>query len=101
MKLNNRMVVSIAVAAVLTACSVAPERIEPLETARAMVPQVESSTRAGVAATHIADARKALDQANRLADSGGKLPDIEYEAQNAVTHAQIAQAGRRNSKPCC
>ena len=91
MKLNNRMAVSIAVAAVLAACSTAPERIEPLEAARVIVPEVEASARAGVAPTNIANARKSLDEADRLADARGKLADIEFHAQNAVTHAQIAQ----------
>ena len=44
----------------------------------------------GVAATDIANARKSLEAANRLAESKGKLADIEYEANNAVTSAQIA-----------
>lgn len=90
MKLNNRVVVSLAVAAVLSACSAAPERNEALETARTMVPQVEQSQRAGVAALDIANARKSLDAANRLAESKGKITDMEYEAKNAVISAQIA-----------
>jgi outer membrane protein OmpA-like peptidoglycan-associated protein len=55
-----------------------------------MVPQVEQSPRAGVAATDISNARKSLDAANRLAEAKGKRTDIEYEANNAVTSAQIA-----------
>jgi OmpA-OmpF porin, OOP family len=90
MKLNNRIVLSLAVAAVLSACSAAPPRNEALETARSMVPEVEKSSRAGVAAMDIANARKSLDAANRLAESKGKRSDIEYEAHNAVTSAQIA-----------
>jgi OmpA-OmpF porin, OOP family len=90
MKLNKRVVVGLAVAAVLSACSTTPERNEPLETARAMVPGIEASPRAGVAAMDIANARKSLDAANRLAASKGKRSDIEYEAKNAVLSAQIA-----------
>lgn len=89
--MNNRIIITIAVAAVLSACSSTPERIEQLETARTVVPQVESSARSGAAAVNIADARKALDRANRLAEAGAKQPEIEYEAQNAITHAQIAR----------
>jgi OmpA-OmpF porin, OOP family len=90
MKSNNRIAVSLAVAAVLSACSAAPPRNESLETARTMVPAVEQSARAGVAATDIANARTALDAANRLAVAKAKRSDIEFEAQNAVLSAQIA-----------
>jgi outer membrane protein OmpA-like peptidoglycan-associated protein len=90
MKLNKRVVLSVAIAAILSACSAAPPRNESLETARTMVPQVEQSPRAGVAAMDIANARKSLAAANRLAEAKGKRTDIEYEANNAVTSAQIA-----------
>jgi OmpA-OmpF porin, OOP family len=90
MKLNNRVILSVAIAAVLTACSAAPPRNESLEAARTAVPEVEKSPRAGVAATDISNARKSLEAANRLAESKAKRSDIEYEANNAVTSAQIA-----------
>jgi OmpA-OmpF porin, OOP family len=90
MKSSNRVVLSLAVAAVLSACSAAPVRNESLETARTMVPQMESSARAGVAATDIANARTSLDAANRLAAARAKMSDVDYEAQNAVLSAQIA-----------
>ena len=41
MKSSNRVVLSLAVAAVLSACSAAPPRNEALETARVMIPEVE------------------------------------------------------------
>ena len=91
MKLNNAVVLSVAIAAILSACSAAPPRNESLETARTLVPQVESSPRAGVAATDVSNARKSLAAANSLAEAKGKRSDIEYEANNAVTSAQIAQ----------
>ena len=90
MKSSSRVVLSVAIAAILSACSTAPPRNESLETARTMVQEVEQSPRAGVAATDIANARKSLEAANRLAESKGELADIEYEANNAVTSAQIA-----------
>lgn len=90
MKLNNRVVVSLAVAAVLSACSAAPPRNESLETARAMVPEVEKSPRAGVAAADIANARTSLEAANRLAAAKAKRSEVDFEAQNAVLSAQIA-----------
>ena len=90
MKLNSRVVLSVAIAAILSACTTAPPRNESLEAARTLVPQVEGSARAGVAATDIANARKSLAAANRIAEAKGKRADIEYEANNAVTSAQIA-----------
>jgi outer membrane protein OmpA-like peptidoglycan-associated protein len=83
------LILATAVAACIAACST-PDTIEELETARAIVPQVEASPRAGVAATDIAEARQALDRANRLADKGGKVADIQYEATVASRNAQIA-----------
>jgi len=90
MKSNSRILVSLAVIAALAACSATPKRIESLEMARTVVPQLESSARAGLAATNISNARKSLNSANRIAEAGGKVTDIEYEAQNALTSAQIA-----------
>ena len=90
MKSNNRVVVSLAVAAVLSACSTAAPRNESLETARTMIPQVEQSPRAGVAAMDITNARSSLDAANRLAAAKAKQSDVEFEAGNAVLSAQIA-----------
>ena len=90
MKSSNRVIVSMAVAAVLAACSSAPPNNESLEAARTMIPEVEKSARAGVAAADIANARHSLDAANRLAAAKAKAPDIEFEAQNAVLSAQIA-----------
>ncbi len=90
MKLNKRVVLSVAIAAILSACSAAPQRNESLETARTLVSQVEKSPRAGVAAADIANARSSLDAANRLATSRGTLANINYEADNAVLSAQIA-----------
>ena len=82
---------SIAVIAVLSACSTTPPQIAALDEARTIVPQLESSARTGVAATNVSNARKSLDTANRLVDSGGKITDIEFEAQKAVLSAKIAQ----------
>ena len=84
------LILAAAVTSLLAACTSTPDRIEELEAARAVVPQVEASPRAGVAATNIAEARKSLDRANRLADTGGKIGDIEFEATVASRNAQIA-----------
>lgn len=90
MKLNNRIVLSVAVAAILSACTATPERNETLERARTLVPEMEQSARAGIAAADIANARTSLDAANRLAESKTKKADMEFEATNAVLSAQIA-----------
>jgi OmpA-OmpF porin, OOP family len=90
MQLNKRIALGVAVTALLAACSATPERNNDLEMARQMVPEVEASDRAGVAATDISNARKSLDAANKLDSSKGKRADIEYEAQNAIISAQIA-----------
>lgn len=90
MKRAYKLLLTAAVGGLLAACSSTPQRVEELEVARAVVPQVEASPRAGVAATNVAEARKSLDRANKLADSGGKLGDIQFEAQVAARNAQIA-----------
>jgi outer membrane protein OmpA-like peptidoglycan-associated protein len=90
MKRTSNLLLATALTAALGACSSTPERIESLETARAVVPQVEASPRAGVAATYVAEARKSLDRANQLADKGGNVGEIEYEANLAAKNAQIA-----------
>jgi flagellar motor protein MotB len=90
MNRTHNLILAAAAASLLGACTSTPKQIEELETARAIVPQVEASPRAGVAATYIAEARKSLDRANRLADQGGKLEDIKFEADIAAKNAQIA-----------
>src|SRR5688572_27556538 len=91
MKRTYNLILGLAVAAAMAGCSSTPEQpIAELETARAIVPQVESSPRAGVAAQNIAQARKALDSANAMMEKDGKIEDIRYEATVAATNAQIA-----------
>lgn len=89
--LMPRMTLALAVTAVLGACSSTPEQpIAELQTARAVVPQLEASPRAGVAAENVSNARKALDSANRMMEEGAKEPDIRYQATVAALNAQIA-----------
>jgi outer membrane protein OmpA-like peptidoglycan-associated protein len=91
MKSMSKTIIGAAVALALSACSTTPKQpISELQTARAVVPQVEASPRAGVAAVNVSDARKSLDAANRLMEKGGKLDDIRYQAQVANLNAQIA-----------
>jgi outer membrane protein OmpA-like peptidoglycan-associated protein len=92
MKHKYSILLATAVALSVAGCASTPETIEELETARAVVPQVEASPRAGVAVSNITDARKALDRANALADKHGKLADIQYEATVANRNAEIANA---------
>lgn len=77
-------------ATLLAACSSTPDRIDELEAARTLVPSVEASPRAGVAAAQISEARKALDHANDLAERGKDLAEIKHEANVATLNAQIA-----------
>lgn len=90
MKNSQNMLLTVVIAGLLTACSSTPQRIEELEAARTAVSQVEASPRAGVAASNVAEARKALDRADKLAGSGGKVEDIRFESQVATKQAQIA-----------
>lgn len=90
MKRTHSLLLAGAMTALLAGCASAPETIEELQTARAVVPQVEASPRAGVAATYIAEARKSLDRANRLAEGSGGLDEVKYEAQLATLNAEIA-----------
>jgi outer membrane protein OmpA-like peptidoglycan-associated protein len=90
MKRNHLSIAAASAAALLAACSSTPESVPELDTAKAIVPQVESSPRAGVAATNISEARKALDRANELAAKGKDVEDIRFEASVAAANAQIA-----------
>lgn len=91
MKFNKRIVLSVAIATILSACTTTPERNETLERARTQVTEIEQSPRAGIAAADIANARTSLDKANRLAETKTKRADMEYEASNAMLSAQIAK----------
>jgi outer membrane protein OmpA-like peptidoglycan-associated protein len=90
MKPRYSLILAAAASACIAGCASTPKSTEELETARAVVPQVEASPRAGVAATNIAEARKALDHANQLAEKGGKDDEIKFEALVAARNAQIA-----------
>lgn len=91
MKRTHGLILTAAMAVLPLACTTPPPRIDELEAARTVVTQVEASPRAGVAAANIAEARKALERANRLAESRGKPEDIRYEAIVAAKNAQIAK----------
>jgi OmpA-OmpF porin, OOP family len=80
----------VGVVVLAAACSSTPEQIAELDTARAIVPKVESSPRAGVAAENISEARKALDRANSLTEKGDDLDGIRFESNVATANAQIA-----------
>lgn len=90
MKRITSTILSASIIAVLGACASTPKTIDELETARAIVPQVEASPRAGIAAENVSAAHQSLERANKLAASGGKLEDIRYEANVASRNAQIA-----------
>src|SRR5262245_30189939 len=90
MKPRYSLILAAAASVGIAACASTPKSTEELETARAVVAQVEASPRAGVAATNIAEARKSLDRANQLAEKHGKAEDIAFEATVASRNAQIA-----------
>jgi outer membrane protein OmpA-like peptidoglycan-associated protein len=87
---RTSLILSVCVAAALAGCSTTPDRIDEIETARSAVTRVESSPRAGVAAEQVSAARKALTNAERMAERGGKLEDIRWEASVATRNAEIA-----------
>ena len=91
MKRNRFSIAAAGATVVLAACSSTPEQIPELEAAKSLVPMLEASPRAGVAATDIAEARKALDRANELATKGKDVEDIQFEASVAAAHAKIAE----------
>jgi outer membrane protein OmpA-like peptidoglycan-associated protein len=90
MKRIHSLISVAAVAVILSACSSTPETIPELEAARAAVPKVEASPRAGVAASNISEARKALDRATELQTKGKDIEDIRQEAIVASANAEIA-----------
>ena len=91
MKRNRFSIAAAGATVVLAACSSTPEQIPELEAAKSLVPMLEASPRAGVAATDIAEAREALDRANELATKGKDVEDIQFEASVAAAHAKIAE----------
>ena len=88
---RNQLSIAVASAIFVAACSSTPVQVPELDTAQAIVPQLEASPRAGVAATNIAEARKALDRASELHAKGKDVEDIQFEASVANANAQIAQ----------
>jgi len=88
---RNQLSLAVSSAILVAACSSTPVQIPELDAAQATVPQLEASPRAGVAATNIAEARKALDRASELHAKGKDVEDIQYEAALANANAQIAQ----------
>ena len=83
--------IAVASAILLAACSSTPEQIPELDAAKTLVPKVEASPRAGVAAQNISEARKALDRANELHAKGKDVEDIQFEASVATAQATIAE----------
>jgi outer membrane protein OmpA-like peptidoglycan-associated protein len=87
---HGRTISWISTTLLVSACASAPKPVAELDTARQAVAQVEGSPRAGVAATNIAEARKSLDKATTLANEGGHVDDVKYEATRAQRNAEIA-----------
>lgn len=98
--MRTSAVIAAFLVSLLVGCSSTPETIAELEAARALLPQVEASPRAGVAATNIAESRKSLEQANRLAQEGAAAEEVSAAALVALRNAEIAneKIGIANAK---
>jgi outer membrane protein OmpA-like peptidoglycan-associated protein len=81
-----------AAALAFVACARLPERIEPLEQARADLAEVQREPAAGrVAAAEIAAARDALAAADRAYEDRAEIEIIEHQAYVAQRYADIAR----------
>lgn len=82
---------AMALALLAAACGGLPERIEPLEAARAAVRDAEQDRLASeVAATELAAARTALEEADALFEDDADIELIEHQAYLAQRYADIA-----------
>ena len=92
--MNNRIEMSLVAAAVavLTGCSGLPDRVEPLEQARADVRRLEQDPLASeAAATDLDAARGALLQADNAYRDKENLELIEHYAYVAQRHADVGE----------
>jgi OmpA-OmpF porin, OOP family len=89
MRISSSLFVAAAGLA-LCGCESTPVRVAELDNARTLIPQLEASPRAGVAAADISEARHALDRANKLAEEGEDLDDIQFQATVALRNGEIA-----------
>jgi outer membrane protein OmpA-like peptidoglycan-associated protein len=81
-----------ALLAVATGCSRLPERVEPVEQARASIAEVSREPLAGrVAAEQIEAAREALASADEAYEDGEPLTLIEHRAYVAQRYADISR----------
>ena len=79
-------------AALLSACSATPERIDVLQDAKVAVNETEQYPNAErVAGDELEDARTALRNAEYLQQNNGDYDDIYHQAYLALRHAEIAQ----------
>lgn len=81
-----------AVALVFVACARLPERVEPLENARADLAEVQRQPLAGrVAAAEIAAARDAIAAADRAYEERDEIEIVEHQAYLAQRYTDIAR----------
>jgi outer membrane protein OmpA-like peptidoglycan-associated protein len=79
-----------SVALALSACATTSDEIPELQTARAVVAQVQSSPMADRAAGNVNAATKALNEANDAAEKGRDIHEIKHLSYVATRNAQIA-----------
>lgn len=79
-----------SIALALSACATKNETIPELESARAVVAQVQSSPLADRAAANVNEATKALSEANEAAEKGKDIHEVKHLAYVATRNAQIA-----------
>lgn len=79
-----------SVALVLSACATSSDEMPELQTARAVVAQVQASPLADRAAANVNEAKNALERANQAADKGEDEGTVKHLAYVATRNAQIA-----------
>jgi OmpA-OmpF porin, OOP family len=79
-----------AISVALCGCQSTPVQVSELDSARTLIPQVEAAPRACVAAAEIAEGRRALDRAEKLAKDGEDIDDIRFQATVALRNGEIA-----------
>jgi OmpA-OmpF porin, OOP family len=86
----KQLLLSASIAMVLSACATSREELPELQSARAVVAQVEASPLADRAAANVNDAKNALAKANEAAEEGKDVHEVKHLAYVATRNAQIA-----------
>jgi len=87
---THYFLITAAAGLALCGCESTPVQVAELDSAHTLVPKLEASPRAGVAAAEITEARRALDRADKLVAEGEDLDDIQFQATLALRNGEIA-----------